>query len=48
MFQVINNRNSCPTLSLKEVFSEILLNSQESTCVGVSFLVKLQLSRLQL
>ena len=33
---------------VKKVFLEILQNSQENTCVGVSFLTKLQASALQL
>ena len=30
--------------SVKKVFIEILQNSQENTCAGVSFLIKLQAS----
>ena len=35
-------RNSHRSCSLKKVFLKILLISQENTCVGVSFLIKLQ------
>ena len=34
--------------SIKKVFLEILQDSQENTFVGVSFLIKLQASSLQL
>ena len=33
--------------SVKKVFLEIVQNSQENTCVGVSFLIKLQASGLR-
>ena len=34
--------------SVKKVFLEISQNSQENTCAKVSFLIKLQVSELQL
>ena len=34
--------------SVKKVFLKILQNLQENTCIGVSFLIKLQASSLQL
>ena len=38
---------SCPLLFCKKVFLKILQNSQDKTCVGVSFLRKLQASPLK-
>ena len=35
-------------VSVKKVFLEVLQNSQENTCARVSFLIKLQVSGLQL
>ena len=35
-------RSSRPELFCKKVFLKILQNSQKITCVGVSFLIKLQ------
>ena len=37
-----SNRSSCRRCSVKNVFLEILQNSQEDTCARVSFLIKLQ------
>ena len=34
--------------SVKKVFLEISQNSQENTCASVSFLIKLQVSALQI
>ena len=36
------------TFSVKKLFLKILQNSQESICVGVSFLIKLQEVKLKL
>ena len=40
-------RSSHRRCSIKQVFLKVLQNSQENTCVGVSFLIKLQFSGLQ-
>ena len=39
-------RSSCPEVFCEKVFSEISQNSQESTCVRASFLMKLQTLQL--
>ena len=43
----INQKHSPRGALQKKVFLEILQNSQENTCVVVSFLIKLQASGLQ-
>ena len=43
-----HTRSSHEKFSVKKVLLEISQNSQENTCVGVSFLIKLQGSGLQL
>ena len=42
-----SKKASAKSCSVKKVFLEISQNSQESTCVGVSFLMKLQASGLR-
>ena len=44
----IQVRSSRPEVFCKKKFLEILQNSQENTCPRVSFLIKLQVSGLQL
>ena len=46
--EVVSFRSSHQRCSVKKVFLEISQNSQENTCVRVSFLIKLQASSLQL
>ena len=45
---VVNNfpvfRNSCRRCTIKKAFLKISQNSQENTCIGASFLIKLQAS----
>ena len=41
-------RGSHQSCSLKKVFLKMLQNSQESTCIGVSFFIKLQAWALQI